>query len=182
MKNIIAIITLVCCLNFGFSQKMLTRTGRIKFEATMPGIEEIAGTSTTSSCVLDKETGDFAVLILVKSFKFKSPLMEEHFNENYMESTKFPKATFKGKVINFDASKLVDGKTLTYDVEGDLTIHNTTKKIKTKLIFVPSGDKLNITGSLSVKPQDYEIEIPSLVKGKIAEYAKIAMKFELEKN
>ena len=64
-----------------------------------PSFEEIAANTKTASCILDETNGDFVALILVKSFKFKAPLMEEHFNENYMESSKFPKATFNGKIL-----------------------------------------------------------------------------------
>ena len=116
-----------CC----FSSKLITRNGEIKFEASMPTFEEISGTNNTASCIFDKTTGDIAVLALIKGFKFKSPLMEEHFNENYMESVKFPKATFKGKVLNFDASKTSGS----YDVEGDLSIHGVTKKLRQRSIF-----------------------------------------------
>jgi polyisoprenoid-binding protein YceI len=107
--------------------------------------------------------------------------MEEHFNENYMESSKFPKATFKGKIANFDAKKLSSIKS-SYDLEGDLTIHGVTKKIKTKLNLVLNGGKIIATSLISVKPQDYNIEIPSLVKDKIAENVKISINFILEAN
>lgn len=162
--------------NFCFSQKMMTRNGEVKFEGTMPGIEEIAGTNKTSSCIFDNITGDFVSLVLVKGFKFKSPLMEEHFNENYMESTKFPKATFKGKVLNFDNKKPAG----VYDLEGDLTIHGVTKKVKVKITFTTNGNKLVATSNFSVKPQDYNIEIPKLVKNKIADNIKITLNFTLE--
>lgn len=181
MKNIFLVFALMFLVNITFSQKMLTRNGEIKFEATMPGIEEIAGTSTTSSCVLDISNGDIATLILIKSFKFKSPLMEEHFNENYMESTKFPKATFKGKILEFDKSKL-SNKATSYFIDGDLTIHGVTKKIKVKVTLSQNDGKVNVLGNFKVKPQDYGIEIPSLVKGKIAEYADITLNFNLDKN
>jgi polyisoprenoid-binding protein YceI len=164
-----------------FAQKMITRTGEVKFEASMPAFEEIAATNKTASCILEKSTGDFVDLTLIKSFKFKAPLMEEHFNENYMESSQFPKATFKGKILNFDAKKITASKT-TYDLEGDLTIHGVTKKIKTKINLALSGNKILATSAISVKPQDYKIEIPSLVKGKIAENVKVAMNFALEPN
>ena len=176
---IVALVFLVG--NVVFSQKMITRSGEVKFEASMPAFEEIAGTNSTVSCILDQATGDFVALSLIKSFKFKSPLMEEHFNENYMESSKFPKATFKGKIANFDAKKLSAAKT-SYDLEGDLTIHGVTKKIKTKLSLVTNGGKITATTTIMVKPQDYKIEIPSLVKGKIAENAKVPMSFVLEAN
>lgn len=165
--------------NVMFSQKVMTRTGEIKFEASMPAFEEIAAKNNTVSCILDESTGDFVALALVKAFKFKAPLMEEHFNENYIESSKFPKSTFKGKILNFDASKLSAAKTV-YDLEGDLTLHGVTKKIKTKITLVGTADKVNVTSNFLVKPQDYNIEIPSLVKNKIAENVKIAINFILQ--
>jgi polyisoprenoid-binding protein YceI len=161
------------------SQKMITRSGEIKFEASMPAFEEIAAKNNTVSAIFDKSTGEIAVLALVKAFRFKVPLMEEHFNENYLESDKYPKATFKGKVINFDASKLTSGK-MSFDVEGDLTIHGITKKIKSKMNFTTSGSKLIATSSFKVKTADYSIKIPSVVKSKIAESVNIDLKLELE--
>jgi hypothetical protein len=181
MKKILIITMCLLVGNTIFSQKMMTRKGEIKFEASMPAFEEIAGTNSSVSCILDESTGDIVALGLVKSFKFKSPLMEEHFNENYMESTKFPKATFKGKISNFDAKKLSATKS-TYDLEGDLTIHGVTKKIKTKINLVLSGGKITATSLFLVKPQDYDIEIPNLVKGKIAENVKVSIEFLLETN
>jgi hypothetical protein len=163
-----------------FSQKLITRSGEIKFEASMPAFEEVAAKNNTVSCLFDTSTSEIAVLALVKGFRFKVPLMEEHFNENYIESDQFPKATFKGKVSNFDASKITSAKS-TYDVEGDLTLHGVTKKVKTKLTFVKSGEKLIATCKFKVKPIDYAIKIPSVVKSKIAENVDVDLKFDLEK-
>jgi hypothetical protein len=179
MKKIALAIMCFLVGNIAFSQKMMTRTGDIKFEASMPAFEEIAGTNSTVSCILDMATGDFVALALVKAFKFKSPLMEEHFNENYLESSKFPKGTFKGKILNLDAKKLSATKS-TYDLEGDLTIHGVTKKIKSKVNLVLNAGKIIATSIILVKPQDYNIEIPNLVKGKIAENAKVSISFILE--
>lgn len=179
MKKTAIIAVILFVGNIGFSQKMMTHTGGIKFEATMPGIEEIAATNNTVSCILDEATGDIAALALVKAFKFKSPLMEEHFNENYLESSKFPKASFKGKILNFDAKKLTIAKTV-YDLEGELTMHGISRRIKTKITFLLNGEKVNAVSNLSVKPQDYNIEIPSLVKNKIAENVKMVINLNLE--
>ncbi len=177
------IIVAICFLvgNIVFSQKMMTRVGEVRFEASMPAFEEIAGTNSTVSCILDETTGDFVALVLVKAFKFKSPLMEEHFNENYMESSKFPKATFKGKIANFDAKKLAS-KSSEFELEGDLTIHGVTKKIKTKIVLALNAGKISAKSLILVKPQDYNIEIPNLVKGKIAENAKVIINFVLASN
>ena len=163
-----------------FSQKLITRSGEIKFEASMPAFEEIAAKNNTVSCIFDTSTGEIAVLALVKAFRFKVPLMEEHFNENYIESDQFPKATFKGKVSNFDVSKISSGKG-TFDVDGDLTLHGVTRKVKTKINFVQSGEKLISSCVFNVKPTDYNIKIPSVVKSKIAETVAIILKFELVK-
>ena len=163
------------CLFFSivlFSQKMITRSGEIKFEASMPAFEEIAAKNNTVSCIFDTSTGEIAALALVKAFRFKVSLMEEHFNENYMESSKFPKATFKGKIVNFDASKITSKKT-DFDLEGDLTIHGVSKKVKTKITFVQSGEKLISTSTFKVKPIDFNIKIPSIVKSKIAETVEV---------
>ncbi len=176
-------ITLLLCLilsTFSFSQKMITRSGEIKFEASMPAFEEVAAKNNTVSCLFDTSTGEIAVLALVKGFRFKVPLMEEHFNENYIESDQFPKATFKGKVTNFVVSKVTTSKT-SFDVEGDLTLHGVTKKVKTKITFLQSGEKLIASCTFKVKPSDYNIKIPSVVKSKIAESVEIDLKFELEK-
>ena len=105
--------------------------------------------------------------------------MEDHFNENYMESSKFPNSTFKGKIAGFDAKKVTATKTA-YDVEGDLTIHGVTKKVKTKIYLSSNGGKVAASGTFSVHAQDYNIEIPSLVKEKFADQIKVIFNFELD--
>ena len=165
--------------NFIFAQKMITRNGKITFEGSMPAFEEIKGISNTASCIFDEATGDFVVLTLIKSFKFKAPLMEEHFNENYMESNSFPKATFKGKILNFDSKKLSSNKN-SYDIEGDLTIHGVTKKVKTKINLILTGGKVIASSGFDIKPEDYKIQIPNLVKEKIAKNIETTFNFTLE--
>lgn len=98
-----------------------------------------------------------------------------------MESSKFPKATFKGKIANFDAKKLSAKKT-EYELEGDLTIHGVTKKIKTKLGLASNAGKITVTNLILIKPQDFNIEIPNLVKDKIAENIKVSLNFILATN
>ena len=173
-KNIILLVPLLI-VGVSQSQKMMTRTGEIKFDATVPGaLDEVIGNNKTVSSIYDKATAKLVVQGMVKSFKFKSPLMEEHFNENYMESDKFPKTSFDGKIIGYD------GKTGSYDVEGDLTIHGVTNKVKTKMTLSNDGTKLVIAGSFTIKLSDYKIEVPALAKKTLAETAKISLKLPLE--
>ncbi|KFC59954.1 hypothetical protein FEM08_12580 [Flavobacterium gilvum] len=166
--------------NIIFSQKMITRTGEIKFEASVPAFEPVAAINNSASAILDESNGEFAALALIKAFKFKVPLMEEHFNENYIESSQYPKATFKGRIINFDASKL--NSSANYDLEGDLSIHGVTKRIKTKITLAPKDGKLHLTNNFTVKAQDFDIKIPSIVKNKVSEDVTISIDFILDKN
>jgi len=179
MKKLLIVSIALVFANVTFAQRMLTRSGEIKFDASMPNLVEITGKSNTVSAILDEATGNFATSAIIKSFRFKSPLMEEHFNENYMESSKFPNSTFKGKIAGFDAKKVSATKTV-YDVEGDLTIHGVTKKVKTKIYLSSNGGKVAASGSFSVHAQDYNIEIPNLVKEKFADQIKVIFNFELD--
>ena len=181
MKKAIIISVFLMLGNFIMAQKAITRNGQITFEGSMPAFEEIKATTNSASAILDQATGNFAALALIKSFKFKSPLMEEHFNENYMESNLFPKATFKGKILDFDPETLTGAKTKSvYYIEGDLTIHGVTKKIKTEINLTPSKGKILLTANFTIKPSDYNIEIPSIVKDKIAKNIKTKLGFVLE--
>jgi hypothetical protein len=179
MKKYIAICLFVVTSFSAYAQKVITRTGEIKFEASVPAFEEIAAKNNTVSCIFDLTKGELVSLALVKAFRFKIPLMEEHFNENYMESTKYPKATFKGVVKDFDASKLTTKKSA-YDLDGELTIHGVTKKIKTKIIVSKISEKIEVSSLFYIIPQDYSVEIPSIVKNKISEKVKIILNFILE--
>jgi polyisoprenoid-binding protein YceI len=178
MKKII-LVALLLLVNITFGQRLLTRSGEIKFDASMPNLVEIAGKSNTVSAILDQATGQFATSIIIKSIRFKVPLMEEHFNENYMESSKYPNSTFKGKITGFDAKKLAASK-VAYDIEGDLTIHGISKKVKTKIYLSSNGNKVAASGNFLVHAQDYGIEIPSLVKEKFADQIKVSFNFDLD--
>ena len=97
MKKVFLVLVALVFANVSFAQRLLTRSGEIKFDASMPNLVEIAGKSNTVSAILDVASGQFASSVIIKSIRFKAPLMEEHFNENYLESSKFANSTFKGK-------------------------------------------------------------------------------------
>ena len=154
------------------AQKIFTKKGIVKFTASSSA-EPIAGKTNTASSVIDKTSGNIEFAILVKSIKFDKALMEEHFNENYMESNKFPKATFKGKIANLaDINWSKDGK-YTAKITGDLTLHGVTKQISTSADLVVKNGKVDANAKFNIEVEDYKIEIPSLVKDKIAKTAKI---------
>ena len=117
-----------CFTNGLLSQKYFTRDGKITFLSEAP-IETIEATNSKATSVIDISSGKIEFAVLIKAFHFEKALMQQHFNENYMESSKFPKATFKGKI---DSVGQVDfGKDGTYEimVSGDMTIHGICKPI-----------------------------------------------------
>lgn len=163
-----------------YGQKYATRAGVVKFEASVPSFEEVKGECKTASAVLETGNGNLAVLALVKGFRFKVALMEEHFNENYVESDKYPKASFNGKVEGFDVNKLT-AEAKTFTISGDLTLHGKTKKITDTAKISKQGDKIVIVGEFDVKAADFDIEIPSVVSKKVSEKVKVAYNLSLTK-
>lgn len=178
--NFFVLLLIIATGTNGFSQKLITKTGTIKFQASMPSYEEVAAENKSVSAVLEQSTGDFAALVLIKGFRFKVALMEEHFNENYMESEKFSKATLKGKIENFDSSKITN-TAKNFTLNGDLTVHGKTKPITVIIKISKAANGVNAIGSFEVKPEDFDIEIPGLVRKKIADKIKINYNFLLVK-
>ena len=129
-------------------------------------MEDIKGDNNQVAGVLDISTGEMVFQALIKSFHFDRALMEEHFNENYMESDKIPKSSFKGKITNLSSVNFSKNGTYDVTVEGDLTIHDVTNKISTKgTIEVVSGG-INANSKFNIVPEDYKISIPRCGKGK----------------
>ena len=148
--------------------KFLTKSGLINFYSHTP-FEDIKADNNQVASILDIGSGEIIFEILMKSFKFDRALMEEHFNENYVESDKFPKAKFKGKITNLSSIDFSKDGTYNAEIEGNMTIHNTTKPVKISGTFEVKGDKLTGTSKFQLDPKEYNIEIPSVVKTKFAD-------------
>ena len=155
--------------------KMLTKTGKITFEASVPAFEEVKATNQAVTVILNPATGEIASLALIKGFRFKVALMEEHFNENYMESDSYPKATFKGKIENFDVSKL-SPSAQNYTIKGKMEMHGKSKDIAITASIKKSGDAIDIDSNFTVNTDDYGIEIPSVVSKKVTK--KVSVKLD----
>jgi polyisoprenoid-binding protein YceI len=170
------IIVFSCCilasiLSFG-QGKYFTRTGHVSFFSETP-IEKIEAHNYQVTSVLNSATGEMEFSILIKSFEFKKALMQEHFNENYMESDKYPKATFKGKIKDFDKINLSKNGVYNIEVDGDMTIHNVTKKETAKGTIEVKNGQIIAKSIFSITLKDYNINIPSMAKGKIAETVEV---------
>jgi polyisoprenoid-binding protein YceI len=160
--------------------RYLTKTGEINFEASVPSFEEVKAKNTNVSAIVNSDTGEFAALALMKGFRFKVALMEEHFNENYIESSKFPKATFKGKIIDFDLSKLSESDK-EYIVAGTITMHGVDKSVKLTARMSIVDNEILMKLRFKLKPEDFNIEIPKIVSSKIAEDIDVIANYTLTK-
>lgn len=157
-------------------QKMITSTSEVHFFSDAL-LEDISATTTESKGLLDEQTGEFFFRIPITSFHFENELMEEHFNENYLESEKYPLATFKGKL---DAKKLENLKAaVTLEATGTLTIHGKDQTRTIPVTFTPSKNDLDIQSNFDVALVDHNIEIPTIVFQKIAEVIAVTVKAKL---
>lgn len=168
-------LLLVTAQNFA-QTKLITKTGKVTFEASVPAFEEVKAKNEAVTCILNPETGEIASLALMKGFRFKVALMEEHFNENYVESDKFPKATFKGKIESFDITKLT-ATAKDYTIKGKLELHGKTKDITVTAKIKKTDAGVEIDSNFSVNTDDFGIEIPSVVSKKLTK--KVALTLDV---
>lgn len=167
MKNYF-IIAILLVSGWSIAQeKMICKTGNITFEASVPAFEEVKATNTNVTVVLNPKTGEIASLALMKGFRFKVALMEEHFNENYIESDKYPKAIFKGKIENFNAGSLT-ASPKNFTINGKLELHGKSVAVKTIAKMSQSGSGITLVSDFSVNASDFDISIPAVVKNKVS--------------
>ncbi|TXG39328.1 YceI family protein [Seonamhaeicola maritimus] len=181
MKTLLFIITLIFGISSFAQSKFITKTGTVGFEASVPSFEEVRASNNSVTAIINTDTGEFAALVLVKGFRFKNALMEEHFNENYAESDTYPKATFKGRVKDFDLAKL-KSKTQEFVIVGALAFHGKTKKLTDVPLSISQNEGvITIEGSFKTLASDFDIKIPKIVKNKIAEDVLVTFDFKLNK-
>ncbi|WP_298316519.1 YceI family protein [uncultured Aquimarina sp.] len=173
LLNILLFSLLCSAVSFG-QGKFLTKKGYTSFFSSTP-IEDIKADNNQVLSIIDSSTGTIAISILMKSFMFEKSLMQEHFNENYVESDEYPKAIFKGQIIDFsDANE----NETTVTIVGDITIHGITKKIEAKGKINKTEESIKLTGDFPIKVADFGIKIPSIVSNNIAKMIKVT--FELD--
>jgi hypothetical protein len=161
------------------SDKYFTREGKVSFNSDAP-LEKIEANNSKASSVLDIATGQMEFSVLMKAFEFEKALMQEHFNENYVESTKFPKSIFKGKVDNISDVKFDKDGSYPVKVSGNLTLHGVTKPVTTNGTIEVKNGKIAAVSAFSILLKDYNIEIPKLVEGKVANEVKIKVNVSYE--
>lgn len=145
------------------AQKYFTKNATIVFQSKGP-LETIEGTNKTTTSVIDSKTGAIAFSVLIKGFVFEKQLMQKHFNENYMQSDKYPKSEFKGTISNNASVKYTTNGTYSVTVTGKLTLHGVTKDVSTAGKITVAGEKVSATADFSIALADYGISTDRISK------------------
>lgn len=167
MKKIVLTAGLSSLVLFAVAQQYVSREGKITFRSETR-VEKIEAINSKAGCVLDVATGDLLFQVSIKAFKFERNLMEEHFNENYLESDKYPNAVFKGKITNLSAVNFAKAGLYEVQASGKMTMHGVTRDVSAPGFITVNAGGILLTSSFLINPQDYKVEIPGLVAGKIA--------------
>ena len=146
--------------------KYFTKAGKITFYSKAP-LEDIEAVNNKVTCVWDVSSGQIELAVLMKGFEFEKGLMQEHFNENYVESDKYPKAVFTGIIENSKSISLTTDNMVTVKVTGSLTIHGVTNPLNTIAVITVKNGVVEASSGFTIALADYKISIPSLVADKI---------------
>lgn len=155
------------------SSEFIERQGQVTF-FSYTAVENIQAKNNQVLSLFNPNTQEIAVSILMRAFVFKKSLMHEHFNESYIESDLYPKATFNGKVIGFDAAS---AEPQTYIIKGDFTLKDSTKPIDIKATITKTNDGYTISGNLDLKIDDYNIKVPPLLSPNISKKIEVMFNF-----
>lgn len=180
MKNSIIIALLLIGFQAIKAQNYMTKEGSIALYAETP-LLIIDGKTQSAGSILNGTTGEVAATVLLTSFKFKEALLEEHFNENYVESHKFPKSQFKGKITNWSSVNISKDGTYPITIEGDLTMHGETRPLKSTGTIVVAGGKVSASTEFLVSLENYKIKVEESYKDRIPDKIKLTLKFNYTK-
>ncbi len=161
--------------------KYLDKKGVVVFEASEKSFEEVKAKNESVTAIFDVTKNEIASLALIRGFRFKNPLMQEHFNENYIESSQYPKAIFRGKINDFDLNE-IGSASMEYTIKGVLEIRERKKSIEPVVQIQRVNNTISIRGSFKVLPQDFDIQIPKIVENKIAKEVLVKLDFKLLAN
>lgn len=168
MKKLIVVFILIGISLVGYSGNYFTKTGHIWFFSDAP-LEDIEAHNRQVTSILKTETGEMVFKVLMKGFQFEKALMQEHFNEKYVESDLYPESTFKGSITNIDEVDFESDGTYEVNVEGDLSIHGVTTPVEAKGTLEVKENKIIGKCTFQVAVADYKIKIPGAVRDNIAE-------------
>lgn len=174
MKKLYVLIALCMISVAAQPQKYMTKNGFIGFYSHTP-VEDIRADNNQVAGIIDVETNEFVFQVLMKSFHFDKSLMEEHFNENYVESEKFPKASFKGTITEPAGTDLKKEGSYEVTISGEMSMHGVTKNLSAKGTIVVLADGIKATSKFYINPEDYDIAIPGVVRENIAKEVEVTV-------
>lgn len=183
MKNLVSKFLFLCFLAGIFpsliqAQVFNSNDGHIWFFSEAP-LEDITAHNYQVACALNSENGNLAFKVIMNKFEFEKDLMKKHFNENYLETEKYPHAMFKGKIENFQAGIFEGKQELEVIVSGDLTIHGVVNNIREKALLKFKNNTIEGTALFTVRLEDYKIKIPKAVIKNIAEEVDVHIEINL---
>ncbi|MBO9570949.1 MAG: YceI family protein, partial [Chitinophagaceae bacterium] len=164
MKKFPALILFVLITNILSAQLYMTKKATVSFHSHT-WLEDVDAVNNGASAVIDIAKKDIAFSMQVKEFSFKKKLMQEHFNENYIESDKYPKSTFNGSYTG-DVDITKNGS-YPITVKGKITLHGVTKDIEVPATLTVNSGVLTGTSTFKLNPKDFNISIPMIVRDKI---------------
>jgi hypothetical protein len=170
MKRTTLLILLFSAFSLFAQEKFTTNTGTVNFEASVPLFEEIKAVNRSVAIVLEPKTSVFICTVIVKDFRFKLDLMQEHFNDNYMESNRYPKAVFKGKIAKFDLKDISETEK-EYIIKGKLTVRGKSKEIEVKAFLKKVNEGIQIHSDFPIAFSDFNIQIPGRIAEKVSQTA-----------
>lgn len=178
-KGIISCCLLVIAASLLAQDKYFTKSGNIQF-SSKGAIETIEATHRSVTCVLDTKTGDIQFAVLMKGFEFRKALMQEHFNENYVESDKYPKSEFRGQITNNSEVNYANNGSYTVHIKGKLTLHGQTKDVEADGKITVKDSKLIAVSKFKIQMSDYDIDIPGSVAENMSDTISITVSCTLE--
>jgi hypothetical protein len=174
VKKVLVLIMIIASVSVFGQGKFIAKNAYISFYSSTP-MEDILGESNEAVTILDSENGEVIFQALMTTFHFKRALMEEHFNENYMESAKFPKTKFKGTIEGFK-KEMLKAAPVNVKITGVLSVHGVDKTITVPGTIGLENGSIVGTSKFKVTPEDYGITIPSVVREKIGKEMEITVK------
>jgi polyisoprenoid-binding protein YceI len=173
MKKILLLFACLGLVLSGVAQnRYYTRQGNISFYSEAP-IENIEAHNTQVSSFVNFDTGELVFSVPMKAFNFRKSLMQTHFNENFVESDKYPRSTFKGAIADIKNVNLQQNGLYQVKVNGELTIHGITQPVAADGTLEVNNGKVTARSAFTVTPEQFEIAIPLLVRAHIAKTIRI---------
>jgi polyisoprenoid-binding protein YceI len=180
MKQSILIIIFFGGFTVGaYGQKYFSKTGHVHFLSDAP-IETIEADNNNGYVIFDAATGKVDFSVLIKGFTFQKALMQEHFNENYLESDTYPKATFKGSIVDWASVHLMDDHIYQVNVDGQLTMHGVTNPFSCKATITMKNGGVSTSAAFEIAIADYNIQIPKVVRDNISKTVKVTVRTDLQ--